>query len=56
MGLPLKPIKVHLDDIPSLKCIINYTTHLGVIHNLAEDALNSTVCVINKYVGLYWSP
>ncbi|KAK4829273.1 hypothetical protein QYF61_002665 [Mycteria americana] len=47
MGPLLKPVKVPLDGIPSLKCI-NCTTHLGVICKPAESALNPTVYVVDE--------
>ena len=34
---------------------INCTTQLGVIHKLAEGALNPTVSVINQDIEKYWS-
>ncbi|KAK4811014.1 hypothetical protein QYF61_015718 [Mycteria americana] len=49
MGPPLKPVKVPLDGIPSLRCT-NRTTQLGVICRLAEGALNPTVHVADKDV------
>ncbi|KAK4824302.1 hypothetical protein QYF61_013047, partial [Mycteria americana] len=53
MGPLLKPVKVPLDGIPSLKRI-NCTTQLGLICKLAEGALNPTVYVINKDIEQYW--
>ncbi|KAK4824541.1 hypothetical protein QYF61_016145 [Mycteria americana] len=49
MGPPLKPAKVPLDGIPSLQRV-DCTTQLGVVHKLAEGALNPTVHVTNKDV------
>ncbi|KAK4816603.1 hypothetical protein QYF61_018651 [Mycteria americana] len=48
-GSLLKHVKVPLDGTPSLKPI-NCTTHLGVIHKLAEGALNPTVFVIDEEI------
>ena len=42
LGSPLKPVRVSLDDIPSLMHVSS-TTQLGVIHKLAEGKLNCTV-------------
>ena len=42
VGPPLKPVKVPLDGIPSLKCV-NCTTQCGVICKLAEGAVDPTV-------------
>lgn len=39
-----KPVKVHMDSIPSLQCV-NPTTQLGVIRKSAESALNPIICV-----------
>jgi len=39
MGPLLKLVQVPLDCIPSFKCV-NHTTQLGVIWQLAQDALN----------------
>ncbi|KAK4805320.1 hypothetical protein QYF61_018183 [Mycteria americana] len=49
MGLLLKPVKVPLDGIPSLKHI-NCTTQLGVFCKLAEGALNPTVYAIDENI------
>jgi len=49
MGLPLKPVKVLLDGIPSLQCV-DCTTQLGVVSKVAEGALNPTVLVASKDV------
>ncbi|KAK4827472.1 hypothetical protein QYF61_018708 [Mycteria americana] len=46
-GPPLKPVKVPLDGIPSLRRV-NRTTQLGVVRKFAEGALNPTVHVTNK--------
>ncbi|KAK4832391.1 hypothetical protein QYF61_022246 [Mycteria americana] len=54
MGSLLKPVKVPLDGIPSLKHI-SYTTELGAICKFAEGALNPTVYVINKDIEQYLS-
>lgn len=45
----LKPVKVLLDDIPSLQRV-NCTKQLGVISKLAEGAWNPTAHVNNKNV------
>ena len=42
LGPPLKPVWISLDGILSLRHVDN-TTQLGVIHKLAEGALNPTV-------------
>ncbi|GAB0209612.1 hypothetical protein GRJ2_003426900 [Grus japonensis] len=53
-GRLLKPIKVPLDGIPSLKRI-NRTTQLGVICKFAEGALSPTIYVIDEDIEQYWS-
>ncbi|KAK4831706.1 hypothetical protein QYF61_018758 [Mycteria americana] len=47
MGPLLKPVKVPLDGIPSLKCI-NCTTQIGVICKFAGSALDLTAYVIGE--------
>ncbi|TRZ19249.1 hypothetical protein HGM15179_007850 [Zosterops borbonicus] len=47
---PVKPVKVPLDDIPSLQCV-NGITQPGVTHKLAEGVLNLTAYAINKDLG-----
>ena len=42
MGPPLKPAYISLDGIPSLERV-NYTTQLGVVCKLAEDALDPII-------------
>ncbi|XP_047908873.2 multivesicular body subunit 12B isoform X1 [Anser cygnoides] len=49
MGPLLQPARVPLDAIASL-CCIDCTAQLGVICGLAEGALDSVVCVIDKDV------
>ncbi|NWX21281.1 ARMC4 protein, partial [Aegotheles bennettii] len=49
MGPPLKPVKVPLDDIPSLQCV-DCTTQLGVVGKLAKGAPDPTIPVTNKDV------
>ncbi|KAK4823584.1 hypothetical protein QYF61_003770, partial [Mycteria americana] len=51
VGQLLKPVKVPLDGIPSLKQI-NYTTRLGVTCKLAEGALNPTVLSLIKIFNI----
>ncbi|TRZ11413.1 hypothetical protein HGM15179_015696 [Zosterops borbonicus] len=48
MSPPLKPVKVPLDGISSFQH--DCTTQLGVIHELAEAVLNTTVHVTYKDV------
>jgi len=45
----LQPVEVHLDDFPSF-LYINCTTQLGVIHKLAEGALDAIVYVTDEDV------
>ena len=45
MGPPIKPVKVPLDGMPSLKRV-NCTTELGVICKLAEGALNPSLSLM----------
>ena len=47
MGPLLQPVQVPLDGFPSFQCI-DCTTQLGVIHILAEGALDAIVCVIDE--------
>ncbi|GAB0191166.1 hypothetical protein GRJ2_001581900 [Grus japonensis] len=49
MDLPLKPVKVPVDGIPSLQRV-DRTTQIGVISKLAEGTLDPTVHVANKDV------
>lgn len=49
----LQPAKV-LDGIPSLLST-NHTTQPGVICKLAEGALETSACVIDENIKLYWS-
>ncbi|KAK4821221.1 hypothetical protein QYF61_015789 [Mycteria americana] len=55
MGPLLQPVKGPLDGIPSLQCI-DCTTQLGVIHKLAEGALNPTRYIIDEYTKLVLVP
>ena len=48
-GPLLKPVKVPMDDIPSLQHV-SCTTQIGVIGKHAEGALNPTVHVTDKDV------
>lgn len=52
MGLPLKCIKVPLDDISALQCV-NCATELGADNRLAEGLLHPTLHV-TKDVKKYW--
>ncbi|KAK4827038.1 hypothetical protein QYF61_013222 [Mycteria americana] len=54
MGPLLEFAQVPLDGIPSLRCV-NCTTQLGVVHKLAEGALDPTVYVIDEDIKQYWS-
>lgn len=47
MAPPVKPVKVHLDDISSLQCV-DHTTQVSVISKPAKSALNPSVHVTNK--------
>jgi len=49
MGPLLKPVQVPLDDFPSLLCI-DCNIQLGVIHHLAEDALDAIIYFIDEDV------
>ena len=49
MGPLLQPLQVTLDGFPSFQHI-NRTTQLGVIHKLAEGALDAIVLVIDEDV------
>ncbi|XP_064913828.1 translin-associated protein X isoform X3 [Columba livia] len=53
-GPLLKLVQVPLDDILSLR-YVNCITQLGVIHKLAEGALNPNICVIDEDIKQYWS-
>ena len=53
MHPPLKPVKVPLDGIPSLQRV-DHITQLGVTGQLAEGALNPTVCVTDKDIKQCW--
>jgi len=48
-GPSLKPVKVALDGIPSLRRV-DRTTQLGIVGKLVKDALNPTVHFTNKDV------
>ncbi|KAK4831361.1 hypothetical protein QYF61_017492 [Mycteria americana] len=52
MGPLLKPVKVSLDGIPSLRHA-NCTTQLGVICKLAEGALNPAIYVIDEDIKYF---
>ena len=45
----LQPVQVPLDGFLSFQCM-DCTAELGVIHKLAEGALNATVYVIDEDV------
>ena len=47
MDLLLQPVQVPLDGFPSFLCI-DCTAQFGVIHKLAEGALDPTVDVIDE--------
>jgi len=49
MGPLLQPVHVPLGGFPSFQCI-DRTAQLGVIHKLAEDALNAIICVRDEDV------
>ena len=49
MGPILQPVQVLLDGFSSLLCI-KCTTHLGVLHKLAEGALDAIIYVIDEDV------
>ena len=49
MGPLLKPVQVPLDGFPSFQCI-DCTAQFGVVHKLAEGALDAIVCVIDEGV------
>ena len=54
LGTLLEPVWVTLNGISFFGCV-SYTTQLGVIHNLAEDALDPTTDVIDEDVKEQWS-
>ena len=54
MGPLLQSVQVPPDGFPSFQCI-DCTTQLGVIHRLAEGALDATVYVIDEDVEEHWS-
>ncbi|KAJ7408465.1 hypothetical protein BTVI_59468 [Pitangus sulphuratus] len=54
VDLLLKFVQVHLDGIPSLSHV-SYTSKVGIVSTLAENALYPTVYVIDEDIKLYWS-
>ena len=54
MGPLLQPVQTPLDGFPTFQCI-DCTTQLGVIHKLAEGALNAIVYVTDEDTEEHWS-